>query len=374
MKCPRCKTEDTKYFALMNGRYYCRRCIQFGRVFVDEDLKIPDISKNNKHVYYTLQYELSKRQQEVASRLVNNFKAGKNTVVLAVCGSGKTEIVYDVITEALNQGKSVCFAVPRKALVLELAERIERQFVGIVPTKFYGGYTGDINSPFILCTTHQLYRFHQSFDLLILDEIDAFPYRDNALLEDILFNSLKGQFIFMSATLDAKQFADTPLLILNRRYHLVDLPVPHWYNAKYKSEGLMILRLLKKWQKKVLIYVPRIKDLDKFDVYFKAFRYAKVSSKSKDSDQIIRDLREGRLDFIITTTLLERGITIEDVQVIVTHADHQVYTKEVLIQIAGRVGRSLKYPTGEVVFISKRKSRAISESIETIILLNKMNV
>lgn len=34
----------------------------------------------------------------------------------------------------------------------------------------------------MIATTHQLLKFYQAFDLLIVDEVDAFPYVDNPVL------------------------------------------------------------------------------------------------------------------------------------------------------------------------------------------------
>lgn len=374
MKCPRCKTTTKKYFQEINGRYYCRRCIGFGRVFVDEELNVAPISKNNKHVFYQLAYELTKNQKIISDKLVNNVVNNKNSMVLAVCGSGKTEIVYDSMVYILNQGKRVCFAVPRKSLVIELGERIKKQFHGVNPSLFYGGHKDELNASLVVCTTHQLYRFHDCFDLIILDEIDAFPYHNNQLLEDLLFASMKGTYIFMSATLDVKKNDNVDLFVLNRRYHLVDLPIPVYRSSRFKNANVIIKEYLRLWSKPVLIYVPRIIDLDKYDWLSTTYKVEKVSSKTKNTELIIEKLKSHEIDIIITTTLLERGITIENVQVIVVEASHVVYTTEVLIQIAGRVGRSPKYPVGEVIFLSKQKSKAIIESINKIIELNQMSV
>lgn len=374
MRCPRCQTTNPKYFAQINGRYYCRRCIPFGRVYCDEELESQNFSTINKHVYYDLNYTLSPAQLRISKRLKENFELHKNSVIWAVCGSGKTELVYDSIAYALNHGLRVCITIPRKTLVEEIGERIRKQFVGIEPSLFYGGHQGDINAALVICTTHQLYRFHQCFDLLILDEIDAFPYRGDPLLKDLLFGAIKGNYIFMSATLDASEHQDAEVLILNRRYHLVDLSVPSWqfsFSGMWKRQ---VLYYLKKWKKPTLIYVPRINDLALFNHWGQKWRYATVSSKSKDVSEYIDKLRNNDLDFIVTTTLLERGVTIEDVQVIVLEANHVVYTKEVLLQIAGRVGRSPRHPTGEVIFLSSQKTKAIKECIQTINELNQMSV
>lgn len=374
MRCPRCQTTNPKYFFKIGERYYCRRCISFGRVFSDEKFESKEISKNNRHVYYQLNYELSSSQKKIAQQLVNNVIHHKNSVVLAVCGSGKTEIIYDSIIHALNQNLRVCIAIPRRTLVEEIGERICKQFVGIKPALFYGGQEGDPEAQLIICTTHQLYRFHKAFDLLILDEIDAYPYNGNSLLKDLLFNSIRGNYIFMSATLDASCFPNADVFVLNRRYHQIDLPLPKWYFCWSKMWIIQVRHYLATWEKPVLIYVPRIADLDQFERLFKQWHYGTVSSKTKDTALFIEKLRNRDLDFLVTTTLLERGVTIEDVQVIVIEADHPVYTREVLLQIAGRVGRSPHAPTGEVIFLSSRKTKAIMECIQTINDLNQMTV
>ena len=36
MQCPRCKNEDPKYFYQDGNQIYCRKCIQFGRVNIDD--------------------------------------------------------------------------------------------------------------------------------------------------------------------------------------------------------------------------------------------------------------------------------------------------------------------------------------------------
>lgn len=373
MKCPRCKTTNPKYFHELNGRYYCRRCIEFGQIYVDEKIIPKEISYPKKDIYYKLDYDLSAKQKEVATSLVENYKQGKNAVVLAVCGSGKTEIIYDVMQEVLNSGKRVCLALPRKALVVELANRIVKQFRNVTPEMFYGGNAGDENGQLIICTTHQLYRFNQQFELLILDETDAFPYYNNSLLNDLLEESVCGQFIFMSATLTMDDFDNVSFYVLNRRYHQVDLPVPKFVSLPQVFWLIYVRYYISHCKHPLLIYVPKIEDFNVFKQAFKTKRFECVSSKTSNTDQIIGKLKSKEIDFIVSTTILERGITIEDVQVIVYHASHHVFNAETLIQIAGRVGRSPKFPTGEVIFLSNQKSKAIQKCINRISKLNKMS-
>ena len=87
-----------------------------------------------------------------------------------------------------------------------------------------------------------------------------------------------------------------------------------------------------------------------------------VSSKTRDRNTIIEDFKRGKYKYLITTSILERGITIPRVQVIVYKSDHVIFDKATLIQIAGRVGRKRDSPYGDVVFIAQNQSLEIEEN------------
>jgi competence protein ComFA len=84
--------------------------------------------------------------------------------------------------------------------VIELEERIKSAFPSNSVTSVYGGHTSNLEADIILLTCHQLYRYEHYFDLLIIDETDAFPYQGNEILHTYFNKSLKGNFIMMSAT------------------------------------------------------------------------------------------------------------------------------------------------------------------------------
>lgn len=83
-------------------------------------------------------------------------------------------------------------------------------------------------------------------------------------------------------------------------------------------------------------------------------------------------MRNGELDFLVTTTILERGVTFENIDVIIWRADHQVYTEAALVQISGRAGRSKKYPTGNVTFFHMGWTRAMKKALKQIKQMNDL--
>ena len=96
-----------------------------------------------------------------------------------------------------------------------------------------------------------------------------------------------------------------------------------------------------------------------------------VSSKTEHNQDAIHSLKEKEHYILISTTLLERGITVENVHVIVYQGDHHVYDTRTLIQIAGRVGRKPNHPTGDIIVFHSHKSKEITQCIKTIKLRNK---
>lgn len=363
MICPRCKNQDPKYFYTFNNITYCRKCIKIGL----ESISTPSTNKKlSSYVDFKLEYQLTPLQQQLSNDLLFRYQRHLNTSLKAVCGAGKTEITYEVIKYALNLGQRVCFTTPRKELVIELAQRIQSQFLNIKITCVYGGNTKQINGQFIICTTHQLYRYPQYFDLLILDELDAFPYANNDVLQNILSNSVKGNYIFMSATL-----TKDPDLSMSKRYHGYPLDVPKCYISNSLIMYLIATILIFKYQKDkkpVLIFVPTIKLTTKAYHFFNFFKIKcyYVSSKTANITKFLKMLKDGKLDALITTTILERGITIENTQVIILYGNNPIYTSSTLIQICGRVGRKANYPSGAISIFTPYKTKAIKQCIKTI--------
>lgn len=326
---------------------------------------------------YDLDFSLSLKQKSISRQLLTNYKEQKNSLVLAVCGSGKTEIVYEVICYALTQGHRVCFCVPRKELVKELYERITEAFKGITIGVLYGGRQENSDAQFIVCTMHQLYRFenHIGFQLMIADEVDAFPFYENEGLQQIFNGVCVGNYIKLSATFDEKNVTNEELLIMNRRYHNVDLPVPRCLIIPSQLQKPIALQLIKRMHKKCIIFVPRINDVDDLTRYLMRHHICAkgVSSTHENNQQAILQLKQNKLDVVVSTTILERGVTIEDVQVIVLNGEHNLFDSRTLIQIAGRVGRKPDHPTGHIYILTAVKTEGIDSCIKRIKALNMMN-
>ncbi len=73
-------------------------------------------------------------------------------------------------------------------------------------------------------------------------------------------------------------------------------------------------------------------------------------------------MRNKEINLLITTTILERGVTFPNIDVAVLGAENDVFTDSALIQIAGRAGRSSEHPDGDVVFFHHGQTWSMVEA------------
>ena len=373
--CPICGNTDIQSIGYLNGKPYCRRCISFKGEEVGHKPSYP------KKAPIHLSYELSPEQKELSEKLVKNYKKGIDSLVFAVCGSGKTEICLKLIQYAVNCGDRVAFAIPRKDVAIELHNRLKSIFKFNVVTLLYGGHTKKIDGDIIVLTTHQLYRFKNYFQLIILDEIDAFPFKDDKVLESMFYSALDGHYVMMSATpsqdiVNHFKQNSKDILRLDVRFHRFPLPIPIIKKHCYLTQLLISISLLKKYianHKRVFVFTPTIESCEK------AFRFISifvangnyVHSKRDSRKEIINTFKNGLYDYLITTSVLERGVTVKGLQVVVLNADSGIFDSGTLIQIAGRAGRKKEDPVGEVVFLTSIITKEIIEAIDSIKQSNK---
>lgn len=285
----------------------------------------------------------------------------------------------EVIRNHLNEGKKVGFAISRRQVVLEIKERMQEAFKQLKVVAVCEGYTEICDGDLIVCTMHQLYRYYQTFDLLIMDEVDAFPYRDNDVLKEIAMHACTGPIIYLTATPDEEMLKQTKqgglqLVELFHRPHGYPLIEPNIKRLPKQAQFLYLFKFLmdqKKRKIQTLVFVPTIQMARDTALKLRLFfRCASFTSKSEKKEDIIAAFHKKKYECLITTTILERGITIKGIYIIVLHADHPVFNEASLTQIIGRVGRNIEMPTGKGIFLCSKKTRDIERCANAI---RKMN-
>lgn len=394
--------------------------------------------------------ELTPAQQDASDAAVD-FILGRDALptrellIHAVTGAGKTEVVFQAIHTALRQGKKVLIATPRKEVVIELSPRIKEVFPTVKMVSLYGGsgQNGE-NGDLVIATTHQALNFYRAFPLVIVDEIDAFPFHNNPMLQIAVDRALtpEGKKILLTATpseeiLKSVREGKIAPVLIPIRHHRHPLPVPI---LRYESdlekkirrnrlpkEVDRFIRNLLHAKRQAFLFVPRIDLVDRLVELIRqrgpaievgseevpsgqsssgkeAEHYHKTDQsiayhseilgqsgiKQREEsdgmsfswvegvyagelrrDEKIAAFRGGKIRLLVTTTILERGVTIPSLDVCVFMADAPIFDAGSLIQISGRVGRSADDPAGEILFLAESRSKAMVEAVKGIKGMNR---
>ena len=389
--CPRCASPYEEEHQLPNGSFYCRECILLGRVQSDQELYYFPQEDFPRQQSLNWQGQLTPFQAQISQALCQAVDEKRPSLVHAVTGAGKTEMIYAVVAKVLDRGGTVCIATPRIDVCIELHKRLVQDFNCPIAL-LHGESEAYFRTPLVIATTHQLLKFYQAFDLLIIDEVDAFPYADNPMLYHAVDQSTKegGLQLFLTATstdeLDKKVKAGSlQRLSLPRRFHGNPLVVPRkiWMSGfEKKIEKNQLPQVLinhiaqqRKTSYPLLLFAPEIKTGQRVaGVLAKLFpeeRIGFVSSQTENRLEVVEAFRKKELTILVSTTILERGVTFPCVDVMVVEANHRLYTSSSLIQIGGRVGRSMERPTGDLLFFMEGSNRAIEKAIAEIKTMNQ---
>lgn len=389
--CCRCASQIEEDWQLPDGIFYCRACIVFGRSVSDQPLYHFPQKEFEQGQVLNWQGELTPYQAEVSAHLRQAIRERKNILVHAVTGAGKTEMIYQPLADVLGQGQAVALVSPRIDVCVELYQRFKRDFSCFI-SLLHGQSAPYQRSPLVIATVHQLFKFYQAFDLIVIDEVDAFPFVDNAQLYHAVARALKpsGSKIFLTATSTdqlERQVRQGQLtkVHLAKRFHANPLVVPKfaWLSGllRQMEKGKLPQPLLDKIRLQqatgypLLLFFPHIALGQQFcqllSDYFPDKQIGFVSSQSLERQEQVEEFRQGQLDMLVSTTILERGVTFPCVDVFVLWSNHRLYSRSSLVQIAGRVGRSKERPTGELLFFHDGRTKAMSQAIKEIKAMNK---
>lgn len=406
-RCERCQSGRERLIRTLCARcggtcWYCDHCLLFGRSqacapllhFVPVKRDGSDDHRSTGQVLIRHDVALTPAQQRAAERAVHFATLRRKPVMLiwSVTGSGKTEMMFAVVAKVLERGGRVAVASPRKDVVNELSPRFRRAFPSIRIVTWHGDseetwHAGEL----IITTTHQLLRSYQVFDLIIVDEVDAFPYRHDELLQKGVQRALRrdGQQIWLTATPPrswqrAFRRGRLPGVTIPARYHGQPLPEPlitHerrlWERLKDGQAISSLLLFFKHVQRvcgQAYVFVPGLSRIsqvvDWVERHMPKMRVTGVSSRDRSRTEKINAFRKGKVDCLVTTTILERGVTVSHAHVLILQADHPVFDEAALVQMSGRCGRSAAFPHGFVYWVATEATRDQRRALKHIRQMN----
>jgi competence protein ComFA len=397
--CVRCGNQEQHWFGSFpcsrcdETCLYCRKCLMMGRVSECTPLigwkgPVPDWTVPARILEW--QGTLSSGQLEASNRVKEAIQHHQELLVWAVCGAGKTEVLFAGIAAALAARQRVCIATPRTDVVLELTPRLKTAFPHITVASLYGGSDDRyLYAPLTIATTHQLLRFYQAFDTIILDEVDAFPYTVEESLQHAVTHARKpiSSMIYLTATPNEKwqnecRTGKRAYVTIPARFHRFPLPVPEYVwcgnwqkllkNNNLPSNVLQWVSSRLRNEKQALLFFPHILQMEKALAILRRLspEIEAVHAEDPERKEKVQKMRNKQVPLLLTTTILERGVTFPNIDVAVIGAEDDIFTESALVQIAGRAGRSRDFPDGVVTFFHYGKTKAMLKAKNQI---NSMN-
>ncbi|WP_265525088.1 DEAD/DEAH box helicase [Paenibacillus sp. JDR-2] len=385
---------------------YCSACLTMGRSRECELLVLgmPALPLESGSISADLsKWQLSPAQAAATASALQFIEApttpyqpekNKEFLLWAVTGAGKTEMIFPLVESVIFRGGRALIATPRRDVVIELDPRIRRAFPQARVVTLYGGSeqrweAGDIT----LATTHQLMRFHQAFDLVIIDELDAFPYHGDPILHYAAEKSRAPHApkLLLSATpptelqrrVKSGQLSHARVPV---RYHRHPLPVPVLLRTPTVAKLLQTRKIPRALlaalnhsldrDAQLFIFVQRISQVEPMakllSVLLKLSAVEGTSSQDPDRADKVSRFRKSEIRVLVTTTILERGVTIPRSDVYILDADGRLFDEASLVQMAGRAGRSGDDPNGFVYFCGRERTGAQAAAVSQIRAMNRI--
>ena len=132
--CIQCSNEDHDYFSTYYSSYlkeemiYCRRCIQLGRIDSVTEYRITESVQNISDGAYELPLRCQNNNNMHRNQLLMQSNIQRVSLLYAVTGAGKTEMMFEGIRLARQLGHNIAILSPRVDVVIEISQRIKDAF------------------------------------------------------------------------------------------------------------------------------------------------------------------------------------------------------------------------------------------------------
>lgn len=338
--------------------------------------KVFTYNKTDLLLQYTksLPFSLTNAQTRVIREITKDMQSSTSMhrLLQGDVGSGKTIVAVCAIVLAINNNYQAALMVPTEVLALQHYNKIKAALellgintvllTGSIPTKdkqeIYAMLeNGEID---LVIGTHALFQKdvrYKNLSLIVIDEQHKFGVEQRIALSKKATNP---DILVMTATpiprtLTLTVYGDLDVSVIdempaNRKPIKTKWITKEGYNAMLKFVG----NKLKKKQQAYFIY-PLIEEsetlntkaatqmYDNLRKHFKDYTTGLIHGriKSDEKDQIMQDFKTGKIDVLISTTVIEVGIDVPNASVIIIENSERFGLSQ-LHQLRGRVGRGIE--------------------------------
>lgn len=227
----------------------------------------------------------------------------------------------------------------------------------------------------------------------------GFPYHGDPMLQFAARRACKpdGRTLMLSATppgplRHAAVRGKLPHVKVPARYHGYPLPIPRQLAMPPLPQVLQAgavppallgaLRASLARGAQLFVFVPNIATVEPLARLLRqalpaapetgAVTVDGTSSKDPDRADKVQRFRDGHIRVLVTTTILERGVTVPRTDVFILGADSRLFDEAALVQMSGRAGRSKDDPAGRVFFAAQERTRSQADAISHIKEMNRI--
>lgn len=338
--------------------------------------KVFAYNKTDLLLQYTksLPFSLTNAQTRVIREITKDMQSSTSMhrLLQGDVGSGKTIVAVCAIVLAINNNYQTALMVPTEVLALQHYNKIKTAIepLGINTVLLTGSLTakekqavyamlenGEID---LVIGTHALFQKdvrYKNLSLIVIDEQHKFGVEQRIALSKKATNP---DILVMTATpiprtLTLTVYGDLDVSVIdempaNRKPIKTKWITKEGYNAMLKFVG----NKLRKKQQTYFIY-PLIEEsetlntkaatqmYDNLRKHFKDYTTGLIHGriKSDEKDQIMQDFKTGKIDVLISTTVIEVGIDVPNASVIIIENSERFGLSQ-LHQLRGRVGRGIE--------------------------------
>ena len=320
----------------------------------------------------TLPYELTAAQKRVVNEICKDLKKPErmNRLLQGDVGSGKTVVAAIGLYAAVTAGFQGALMAPTEILAEQHAENLYAWFepVGVRVAVLSGSTkakarreilerlaNGEID---ILVGTHALIQpnvVFKNLGFVITDEQHRFGVEQRRVLKD------KGDnpdVLFMTATpiprtLAITAFGEMDVSIIDEMPAGRKEIETHWLKKEQLNSILVRMAVDLEKGRQAYVICPLIEESDKLDVQNAVEAYEHLVTyfhgkftvglmhgrlHPEEKDEVMRDYSEGKIDILVSTTVVEVGVNVPNATFMVIY-DAERFGLAQLHQLRGRVGR-----------------------------------
>ncbi len=335
---------------------------------------ISHLEKNNlvDSINRKLPFKLTSAQQRVIGEIFRDMESTRpmNRLLQGDVGSGKTVVAALAMAKAVSSGYQAAIMAPTEILAQQHFQNLQRIFAetDVVIASLTGGMplrdkesiieaarSGEID---IIVGTHALIQEQVVFNklgLAVIDEQHRFGVRQRAILNN---KGLTPDMLVMSATPIPRTLA----LTIHGELSLstIDELPPGRYPVKTvyipAADRIRAYRFIgQEAAKTVQAYIvcPLVEESEKQDLQAAVSLYEELKQKilpnlklgllhgrmkSREKEQVIQSFKNGNIQVLVTTTVIEVGVDVPNATImVIEHAER--FGLSQLHQLRGRVGR-----------------------------------